>query len=145
MSGVAFPTTDAVDFLVLGAGAAGGVVAKELATAGFRVVVLEQGPYLRERDYSHDEIKYTIEPGLTNDPKVQPITYRKSEADHAQPMKAIEYGRQVGGGSVHFTANYWRFHESDFHERSLFGEVSGAGSCGLAHRLCRSGTVLHEG
>ena len=35
MSGVAFPTTDAVDFLVLGAGAAGGVVAKELATAGF--------------------------------------------------------------------------------------------------------------
>jgi len=74
MSGVAFPTGDSVDFLVLGAGAAGGVVAKELATAGFRVVVLEQGPYLRERDYSHDEIKYTFEPGLTNDPKVQPIT-----------------------------------------------------------------------
>lgn len=41
-------------------------------------------------------------------------------------MKAIEYGRQVGGGSVHFTANYWRFHESDFRERSLCGEVSGA-------------------
>jgi choline dehydrogenase-like flavoprotein len=33
----------------------------------------------------------------------------------------------VGGGSVHFTANYWRFHESDFEERSLFGEVAGAG------------------
>ncbi len=126
MSGVAFPTNDAVDFLVLGAGAAGGVVAKELATAGFRVVVLEQGPYLREGDYSHDEIKYTIQPGLTNDPKVQPITYRKSEAERAQPMKAIEYGRQVGGGSVHFTANYWRFHESDFRERSLFGGVRGA-------------------
>ena len=92
----------------------------------FRVVVLEQGPYLREGDYSHDEIKYTFQPGLTNDPKVQPITYRKSEAERAQPMKAIEYGRQVGGGSVHFTANYWRFHESDFRERSLFGEVSGA-------------------
>jgi choline dehydrogenase-like flavoprotein len=126
LSEVAFPTTDSVDFLVVGAGAAGGVVAKELATAGFRVVVLEQGPYLRETDYSHDEIKYTFEPGLTNNPKVQPITYRKSEADPAQPMKAIEYGRQVGGGSVHFTANYWRFHESDFHERSLFGEVRGA-------------------
>jgi choline dehydrogenase-like flavoprotein len=126
LSGVAFPTTDSVDFLVLGAGAAGGVVAKELATAGFRVVVLEQGPYLRETDYSHDEIKYTFQPGLTNDPKVQPIIYRKSEADPARPMKAIEYGRQVGGGSVHFTANYWRFHESDFHERSLFGEVKGA-------------------
>ncbi len=126
MSGVTFPTSDPVDFLVLGAGAAGGVVAKELSTAGFSVVVLEQGPYLREKDYTHDEIKYTFQTGLTNDPKTQPITYRKSEADHAKPIKAIEYGRQVGGGSVHFTANYWRFHESDFHERSLFGEVSGA-------------------
>jgi len=126
MTAVTFPTTNPVDFLVIGAGAAGGVVAKELAVAGFQVVVLEQGPYLREKDYSHDEIKYTFEPGLTNDPKVQPVTYRKSEADPARPMKAIEYGRQVGGGSVHFTANYWRFHESDFHERSLYGEVGGA-------------------
>jgi choline dehydrogenase-like flavoprotein len=90
MSGVVFPTTDPVDFLVVGAGAAGGVVAKELATAGFRVVVLEQGPYLHEGDYSHDEIKYTIEPGLTNDPKIQPITFRKSETDQARRMKAIE-------------------------------------------------------
>jgi choline dehydrogenase-like flavoprotein len=124
--GVTFPTNEPVDFLVLGAGAAGGVVAKELSTAGFTVVVLEQGPYLREKDYTHDEIKYTIQPGLTNDPKTQPITYRRTESDVAKPMKAIEYGRQVGGGSVHFTANYWRFHESDFRERSLFGEVSGA-------------------
>ena len=126
MSGATFPTSEPVDFLVLGAGAAGGVIAKELSTAGFSVVVLEQGPYLREKDYTHDEIKYTFQPGLTNDPKTQPITYRKSAADTAKPMKAIEYGRQVGGGSVHFTANYWRFHESDFHERSLFGQVNGA-------------------
>ncbi len=123
---VAFPTTETVDFLVVGAGAAGGVVAKELAMAGFKVVVLEQGPYWHEKDFSHDEIKYTFQPGLTNNPKVQPILYRKSEAEPARPLKAIEYGRQVGGGTVHFTTNYWRFHESDFHERSLFGEVSGA-------------------
>jgi len=87
--------------------------------------VLEQGPYLREKDYSHDEIRYTFEPGLTNDPKVQPITYRKNESEPAKPLKAIEYGRQVGGGSVHFTGNYWRFHETDFHERSLFGDIPG--------------------
>jgi choline dehydrogenase-like flavoprotein len=31
----------------------------------------------------------------------------------------------VGGGSVHFTGNYWRFHESDFHERSVFGNIPG--------------------
>ena len=121
-----FRPSDAVDFLVIGAGAAGGVVAKELSAAGFQVVVLEQGPYLRENDYTHDEIKYTFQPGLTNDPKIQPVMYRKSETEVARPVKAIEYGRQVGGGSVHFTANYWRFHESDFHERSLFGQVNGA-------------------
>ncbi len=126
MTGPTFPTSEPVDFLVIGAGAAGGVVAKELSVAGFRVVVLEQGPYLREGDYSHDEIKYSFRPGLTNDPKIQPVTYRKSATEQARPMKAIEYGRQVGGGSVHFTANYWRFHESDFHERSLYGDVSGA-------------------
>jgi len=125
MSGPKFKPAEPVDFLVIGAGAAGGVMAKELSTAGFSVVVLEQGPYLREHDYSHDEIKYTFQPGLTNDPKVQPITYRKNNGETAKPMKAIEYGRQVGGGSVHFTGNYWRFHESDFHERTLFGDVPG--------------------
>jgi choline dehydrogenase-like flavoprotein len=124
---VTYRPSDAVDFLVIGAGAAGGVMAKELSTAGFRVVVLEQGPYLTERDYTHDEIRYAYLPGLTNDPKIQPITYRRNESEQARPLKAIEYGRQVGGGSVHFTANYWRFHESDFHERSLFGDVPGAG------------------
>jgi choline dehydrogenase-like flavoprotein len=126
MSGRRFKPNDPVDFLIIGAGAAGGVIAKELSVAGLRVVVLEQGPYLREKDYSHDEIKYTFQPGLTNDPKVQPITFRENDHSPAKLMKAIEYGRQVGGGSVHFTANYWRFHESDFQERSLFGEIPGA-------------------
>lgn len=126
MGNARFKPSDVVDFLIIGAGAAGGVMAKELSTAGFRVVVLEQGPYLTERDYRHDEIRYTYQPGLTNDPKSQPITHRRNESEPARRIKAIEYGRQVGGGSVHFTANYWRFHESDFHERSLFGDVPGA-------------------
>lgn len=120
-----FRTSEVVDFVVVGAGAAGGVVAKELSTAGFRVVVLEQGPYLREKDFGHDEIHYVQQPGLTNDPRKQPILFRSSENEEARPWKAIGYGRQVGGGSVHFAANYWRFHESDFNERSLFGEVPG--------------------
>lgn len=125
MSGTRFKFGDPVDFLVIGAGAAGGVIAKELSVAGFRVVVLEQGPYLRETDYSHDEIKYTFQPGLTNDPKMQPITFRENDQTPTKVMKAIEYGRQVGGGTVHFTGNYWRFHESDFRERTLFGDISG--------------------
>jgi choline dehydrogenase-like flavoprotein len=120
-----FKPTELVDFVVIGAGAAGGVVAKELSTAGFSVVVLEQGPYAREKDFSHDEIRFGYEGGFTNNTRLQPVMYRKDEAAPAIAKKAIMYGRQVGGGSVHFTANYWRFHESDFHERSLFGDVPG--------------------
>jgi choline dehydrogenase-like flavoprotein len=116
-----------VDFVVIGAGAAGGVMAKELSSAGLRVVVLEQGPYLREKDFGHDEIRFSILPGLTNDPKIQPTTFRKTEAEQPKVTKAVEYGRGVGGGSVHFTANYWRFHESDFVERSRWGAISGTG------------------
>jgi choline dehydrogenase-like flavoprotein len=140
MTTLAFRPTDEVDFVVIGAGAAGGVMAKELSIAGFRVVVLEQGPYLRESDYSHDELKYTILPGLTNDPKTQPVTYRKSEKESAKPLKAIEYGRQVGGGSVHFTGNYWRFHETDFHEQTLFGDVAGAALADLSTKISNRST-----
>lgn len=126
MSGVSFKTSDPVDFLVIGSGAAGGVMAKELSVAGFNVVVLEQGPYLTEQDFGHDEIKFAVQNALTNDPKQQPVTFRRSENEEATPFKAIEYGRQVGGGTVHFTGNYWRLHEADFHEKSLYGGVAGA-------------------
>ena len=117
-----------VDFLIIGAGAAGGIMAKELSTASFSVVVLEQGPYLREKDFAHDEIKNTVLNGMTNHPARQPHTYRRSEAETAKiaSQKFLQYGRQVGGGSVHFTANYWRLWESDFRQRSKWGGVPGA-------------------
>ena len=53
---VRYAPTDEVDFVIVGAGAAGGVMARELARNGFRVVVLEQGPYLHESDFKHDEL-----------------------------------------------------------------------------------------
>jgi choline dehydrogenase-like flavoprotein len=118
---------DPADFLVIGGGAAGGVVAKELAVAGFRVVVLEQGPYLREKDFVHDEIRYLFQSTLINDWKLQPNTFRKTENERAVRQPAVFYGRQVGGGSVHFTANYWRFHEVDFQERTRWGPYAGTG------------------
>ncbi len=123
---VKFPFNDPVDFLVIGAGAAGGVMAKELSTAGFRVVVLEQGPYRRPGDFHHDELDVTFHAGLTNDTRLRPQTFRKTARDKATVRPAVEYGSMVGGGSVHFTANYWRLHASDFHERSLHGPVPGS-------------------
>jgi choline dehydrogenase-like flavoprotein len=123
---VLYQPSDPVDFLVIGAGAAGGVMAKEISTAGFRVVVLEQGPWLKAADFRHDEVSIGFRSGITNDHHLQPNTFRATPAEKAKLQPAVEYGRMVGGGSVHFTANYWRFHPDDFRERSVFGPVAGA-------------------
>ncbi len=115
------------DFVIVGSGAAGGVIAQELAQAGFRVVVLEQGPYLKAPDFHHDELATLYRCALTNDPAVSPHTFRKTEGDTARPGAWLQYGRLVGGGTAHFTANYWRFHESDFVEHSKIGAIAGTG------------------
>jgi choline dehydrogenase-like flavoprotein len=124
---VTYKTTDEVDFVIIGSGAAGGVLAKELSTNGFRVVVLEQGPYLTEKDFSHNEIKIFNEHLITNNPKTQPNTFRATTQEKAVEQPGLVYGRCVGGSSVHFTANYWRLHEVDFKERSKIGEIPGSG------------------
>ncbi len=126
MSRAPYKPSEVVDFLVIGSGAAGGVMAKELATAGFSVVLLEQGPRFKESDFRHDEFQMQFQSGITNDVRVQPMTYRRNDSEPAVVRQAVEYGRMVGGGSVHFTGNYWRFHERDFRERSSWGPVAGA-------------------
>jgi len=76
-----FSSRDPVDFVVIGAGAAGGVMARELSRAGFRVVVLEQGPHLHKQDFRHDEFAITNLAALTNDPRTQPNTFRAAESE----------------------------------------------------------------
>jgi len=122
-----YKASDEVDFVIIGSGAAGGVLAKELSANGFGVVVLEQGPYLKESDLVHDEVKVLQQDLLTNHPDLQPSTFRRTPDEKAKPQRVIAYGRCVGGSSVHFTANYWRFHEIDFLERSKVGPIAGTG------------------
>jgi choline dehydrogenase-like flavoprotein len=122
-----FNTNAQVDFVVIGAGAAGGIVAKELSTAGLQVVVLEQGPYLREQDFRHDEMELRYTPTLVNDHALQPNTFRQSDKEKAVPAPTIGYGRCVGGGTVHYTGSSWRHHEVDFLERSRWGPIEGTG------------------
>jgi choline dehydrogenase-like flavoprotein len=132
---VRFAEKTQVDFVVVGGGGAGAIVANELSTAGLQVVLLEQGPYLHEQDFEHDELKFKDifdPPGigrevLTRDHTLQPDTFRKTEKEKAVVVPFAEYGRCIGGGTVHFTGNYWRFHEVDFHERSKWGELPGTG------------------
>ena len=129
---VVFDTRKEVDFVIIGSGASGGVIAKELSTAGFDVVVLEQGPYRRAGDFVHDELAVQFLGEMTGHPSwSDPQTFRCNASEKAEvqadgPPTAL-YARGVGGSSVHFTANYWRMRPIDFKERSLLGEISGTG------------------
>ncbi|HTE47087.1 MAG TPA: GMC family oxidoreductase [Gemmatimonadaceae bacterium] len=118
---------DAVDFVIVGSGAAGGVMAKELATAGFDVVVLEQGPWRQSSDFTHDELAIEQRHDWLN---IALEPYQSFRTTAAEPPRrntglALRYMRGVGGSTVHFAANYWRFRPSDFKERSLLGAVQG--------------------
>ena len=128
MSGRTFRRDEHVDFVVVGSGAAGGVIARELATAGFSVVVLEQGPRLSPSDFEHDDLKYTYLHGITNDPTSSPQTFRTDPGAvgvQRRGANPLVYARIVGGSSTHFTANYWRFREIDFNERTVLGSIAG--------------------
>jgi choline dehydrogenase-like flavoprotein len=126
-----FKVNEAVDFVVVGSGAAGGVVARELSQAGFTVLVFEQGPRLEAADFEHDELKYFFLHGITNDGKHSPQSFRKRPGDTAQRVMGgflpATYARLVGGSSTHYTANFWRFHAIDFNERSVLGAIPGTG------------------
>jgi choline dehydrogenase-like flavoprotein len=130
MSARKFKDSHAVDFVIVGSGPSGGVLARELSRSGFDVVVLEQGPRLSPADFKHDELDYWFANGLTNNPIQNPQTFRSDptkKAERVIDVPSLMYARLVGGSSVHFTANYWRFHEIDFNERSVLGEISGTG------------------
>jgi choline dehydrogenase-like flavoprotein len=127
-----YNTREEVDFVIIGSGAAGGVLAKELSTNGFSVVVLEQGQYRTAADFKHDELNVLFNNELRNHPGWNdPQTFRRFATETAVQTPGSTppayYARGVGGSSVHFTANYWRFHQSDFMERSLLGPMEDTG------------------
>lgn len=123
----AYQPSDEVDFVIVGTGAAGGVLAYELSRRGHSVVALEQGPFLTPADFVHDEVGAFVKRALVNKLDRQPTTFRKTEQDVAQRANPVDYGCAVGGGSIHFTGNYWRLHEIDFIEASKKGTIAGTG------------------
>jgi choline dehydrogenase-like flavoprotein len=104
---------ETVDFVIVGAGAAGGVLAKELAEAGMSVVVLEAGPWRDpQRDFASDELA------------MKSLGWQQTRiVDGGDPltMGHNNSGYGIGGGTTHFTGVFLRFHASDFMTRTVDG------------------------
>jgi choline dehydrogenase-like flavoprotein len=103
-----------VDACIVGCGAAGSVLAKELAEGGMRVVVIEAGEWLDSRDdFVNDELSM-LGPLDWVDPRI---------VDGKDPIGTgrVNTGRAVGGSTVHFTAVAVRFHPEDFEVASRDG------------------------
>jgi len=125
------PETE-VDFVVIGSGAAGGIMAKQLSVAGFSVVVLEQGgwgKYGHEQDYTKDELlnsNPSAADRLMSDPSRQRNTFRRTDRDQAMPGRHA-YGCVVGGGTVTYGGSSWRHLPWEFNEASTVGTIAGTG------------------
>ena len=119
--------TEKTDVVIVGVGAAGGILAAELGKAGMKVIGLERGPRLKTEDFNpHDELRYFQRQDLRPNVQRQPITWRPNGNARATPIPVQNYGNQAGGGTVHYGALSWRMHEDDFRARSHTVERYGA-------------------
>lgn len=122
-----------VNAVVVGAGAAGGVVAKELAAAGLSVVLLEAGRWTTNSDCRKDDLRNqrTSVLGLPFGPDDE--RHPRVVVEGKRPPRVVlpsEGGQHnascVGSGTVSYGAMAWRFMPQDFKMRSTYGAVAGS-------------------
>ncbi|MGC2639039.1 MAG: GMC family oxidoreductase [Acidobacteriaceae bacterium] len=123
-----------VNAVIVGAGAAGGIVAQELALAGLSVVLLERGRWYTANDCRKDDLRNQRVTALGNafgpedagNPRVwvnaagQAQTVRPSEGAWSNNAWC------VGGGTLSYGAMAWRFLPQDFRMRSTYGVPEGS-------------------
>src|SRR5437588_3035792 len=111
--------TEKTDVVIVGVGAAGGILAAELGKAGMKVIGLERGPRHVTADFAaQDELRYFQRQDTRPDVKRQPVTWRRNPNERAVPLPTLSYGNQAGGGTVHYGSVSWRVLEDDFGARS---------------------------
>ncbi|HET9658904.1 MAG TPA: GMC family oxidoreductase N-terminal domain-containing protein, partial [Thermomicrobiales bacterium] len=113
-----------VDALIIGIGAAGGIASYVLTQAGIDVVALEAGPRRDKTDFLayYDELQaYPYHNPFADVKANKEIpTWRPNAQSPVQapPVGPIVMDNQVGGTSVHWTGQAWRYREDDFKIRT---------------------------
>jgi gluconate 2-dehydrogenase alpha chain len=119
-----------VDVVIVGLGAAGGTATLPLARSGLDVLALEAGGRLTPRDFHPDEVRNDVRNfmGRTKANGEVP-TLRATAAETAGPPQVkIVMVNAVGGSSIHWTGQAWRFVPWNFRERSETIRRYGAGA-----------------
>ena len=122
-----------VDVAVVGMGWAGGILSKELAEAGLRVVGFERGAMRKPGlDYGvptiRDELRFRSRLDLMQDVARDTITIRNNPNQEAQPMRRLGSflpGEGVGGTAIHWSGHTWRWTDMEFKIRSYYEERYG--------------------
>jgi gluconate 2-dehydrogenase alpha chain len=122
-----------VDVVIVGLGWTGGILGKELAAAGLKVVALERGAMrTTSDDYSlpniRDELRYVVRQDLMMNTARDTLTVRNDPSQEALPMRRLGSflpGEGVGGSGVHWSGHTWRWTDMEFKVRSLYEERYG--------------------
>ena len=123
-----------VNAVVVGAGAAGGIVAKELSTAGLSVLLVERGKWYTPNDCRKDDLRNQRTTVLGNafgpEDEGNPRVWLDAKGE-PQIVQASEGGYQnnaacVGGGTLSYGAQAWRYMPQDFRMRSTYGAPPGS-------------------
>jgi len=123
-----------VNAVVIGAGAGGGIVAKELAVAGLSVVLLERGPWYTASDCRKDDLRNQRTTMLGNafgpeDDGNPRVSVDASGAAHIVLASEGSYQNDaacVGGGTLSYGAQAWRYLPQDFRMRTTYGAPAGS-------------------
>jgi gluconate 2-dehydrogenase alpha chain len=127
-------TLPKTDVLLVGIGAAGGIASYVLTKAGINVVALEAGPRRDKAEFlsNYDELKGYPFGNVMGDVKANKEipTWRPDANSEVQapPVPPIVMMNAVGGTSIHWSAQAWRYRADDFKIRSTtiekYGEES---------------------